>query len=67
MEDRAKMHISAIIHNEEKLFGDDVVTPPRTTSTTNRDVTRSISKKLLDWGVEERGTYRMTLILQRPN
>lgn len=49
-------------HNEKELIGEED-RPTRTTSQAdvNRDVTRSISKKLLDWGVEERGMYCMVL------
>ena len=61
-EDQAKMHISTLSYDDDKLFG-DVEAPTRaetTSAAANRDVshvTRSISKRLLDWGVEERGTY----------
>jgi hypothetical protein len=34
-------------------------TPGRITSASAANVTRFISEKLLDWGVEERGAYRI--------
>jgi hypothetical protein len=60
------MRISTISHDEKDLFGDVVATPTRTTSATvtKLNVTRFISEKLLDWGVEERGAYRMILTSQ---
>ncbi len=56
MSDPANIRRSTISHDEKTSF-EDVVTPTRTTYATN--VTRFISDKLLDWGVEERGVYRM--------
>jgi hypothetical protein len=54
--DPVEMRTSTISHDEKNLF-EDVVTPTRTTAAAN--VTRFISEKLLNWGVEERGAYRM--------
>jgi hypothetical protein len=56
------MRISSSSHDEKNIF-EDVVTPTRTTSSA-ANVTRFISEKLLDWGVEERGAYRMILTSQ---
>ena len=58
------MATSAVNPDEKNLFGDvDCPSPTRATSrdAVTRDVTRSISKRLLDWGVEERGAYRTRL------
>ena len=54
------MRTSNISHEEKYIF-EDAVTPTRTTSAAN--LTRLISEKLLDWGVEERGAYRIILTL----
>jgi hypothetical protein len=59
------MRISTSSHDEKNIF-EDVATPTRTTSARAANVTRFISEKLLDWGVEERGAYRMILTSQ-PN
>jgi hypothetical protein len=49
--------------SDEKRSFEDVGTPTtgtgRTASTSAANVTRFISEKLLDWGVEERGAYRI--------
>jgi hypothetical protein len=42
---------------DEKHSFEVAVTPTRTTSAAN--ATRFISEKLFDWGVEERGGYRI--------
>ena len=56
-EDPVKMR-TPTSHDEKNLFEDEVA-PTRMTSAAN--VTRFISEKLSDWGVEERGAYRMML------
>jgi len=48
--------------SDEKRSFEDVIIPTRAT-TSVANVTRFISEKLLDWGVEERGAY---LYLQFP-
>jgi hypothetical protein len=63
MEDPAKMRFSTTSHEEKKIF-EDVVTPTTGRTTSAANVTRYISEKLLDWGVEERGTYRIILTSQ---
>ena len=55
------MRTSNISHDEKNIF-EHAVTPTRTTSAAN--VTRFISEKLLDWGVEERGAHRIILTSQ---
>jgi hypothetical protein len=49
--------------SDEKRSFEDVGTPTtgtgRTASASAANVTRFISEKLLDWGVEERGAYRI--------
>ena len=42
---------------EKSSFNDSVT---RTWTTSAANVTRFLSKKLLAWGVEERGAYRMS-------
>jgi hypothetical protein len=43
---------------DEKSSFENTVTPDRTTPPTS--VTRFVSEKLLAWGVETRGTYRIS-------
>jgi hypothetical protein len=57
------MRFSTTSHEEKKIF-EDVVTPTTGRTTSAANVTRYISEKLLDWGVEERGTYRIILTSQ---
>jgi len=56
------MRISTMSHDEKKSLDDVATSTTRTTSAAN--VTRFISEKLLVWGVEERGAYRMILTSQ---
>jgi hypothetical protein len=49
--------------SDGKLSFEDVIIPTRATTSPAANVTRFISEKLLDWGVEERGAY---LYLQFP-
>jgi hypothetical protein len=61
MEYPANMLDSTKSSDEKNSFEDVTVGIPttgRTTSATAANVTRYISEKLLDWGVEERGVYR---------
>ncbi len=65
--DPANLRGSTMSHDEKNLF-EDVVTPTEATRTVSiANVTSFISEKLLDWGVEERGVYRiLTLRSGRP-
>jgi hypothetical protein len=56
MSDPANIPRSTMSRDKKTLF-EDVVTPTRTPYAAN--VTRFISEKLLDWGVEDRGAYRV--------
>lgn len=56
MGDPANMRSSAKGFDEKNSF-EDFVTPTRTSSASK--VTRFLSEKLLAWGVEERGSYRI--------
>lgn len=53
MEDSEKIHVS-IKGSDEKHSFEDVPTPTSATS-----VTRFLADKLLSWGVEVRGAYRI--------
>lgn len=52
--------------DEKKSIKDDVETPTGAGTIPAANVTRFISEKLLDWGVEERGAYRLTSRHDRP-
>ena len=60
------MRISFMSDDEKKSIKDNVETPTGAGITPAPNVTRFISEKLLDWGVEERGTYRLTSRHDRP-
>ena len=59
MEDPANIS-NATKSSDEKESYKDLVDPQATWVTSTANATRFLSKKLLAWGVEERGAYRIS-------